>query len=125
MANSWEFRFGAMAIAALVLAGCASSKGSLDLGTAGRTPSPAELSGLGRAELVSLLGPADFNRVDGPAEILQYRNGACTLDVFLYKKGAGGEPRVTHVEARAPNMETVAGDGCLRSVVQNQRGKAG
>jgi hypothetical protein len=83
--------------------------------------SSAVLSGLGRTELVGLLGPADFNRVDGPAEIMQYRNGGCTLDVFLYKTAAGGETRVTHVEARDANMETVPSDTCLRNVVNNPR----
>jgi hypothetical protein len=116
-----EFRFAALAVAALAAAGCSSSGRSLDLGTADRAPNSAELSGLGRTQLVGLLGPADFNRVDGPAEILQYRNGTCTLDVFLYDKGSGGETRVTHVEARDANMDAVSEDTCLRSVVGGPR----
>jgi hypothetical protein len=75
--------------------------------------------------VVALLGPADFNRVDGPAEILQYRNGRCILDVFLYTKAAGGETRVTHVEARDGNMETVSEESCLNSVVQSPRPRTG
>lgn len=125
MTKSSEFRLAALAVASLTAAGCASSGGSLDLGTAGRTPSSADLSGLGRTQLVSLLGPADFNRVDGPAEIMQYRNGACTLDIFLYKKAADGETRVTHVEARDANMSTVPGDACLQSVVRGPRATTG
>ena len=116
-----EFGVVALTIAALTLPGCASSGGSADPGAANRTLSSAELSGLGRTELVGLLGPADFNRVDGPAEIMQYRNGGCTLDVFLYRMAGGGETRVTHVEARDANMETVPGDDCLRSVVNSPR----
>lgn len=114
-------RYAVLALAALTAAGCASSGGPVDLRTAGRTPSSAELAGLGRTELVGLLGPADFNRVDGPAEIMQYRNGACTLDVFLFKKAGGGETRVTHVEARDVNMASVPGDTCLQNVVRNPR----
>lgn len=120
-----RLEFGAVVptIAALALAGCASSGGSVDPGAASRIPSSTELSGLGRTELVGLLGPADFTRVDGPAEIMQYRNGGCTLDVFLYRVAAGRETRVTHVEARDANMETVPGDTCLKSVVDSPRPK--
>lgn len=125
MKNRTEFRRHAvLALAALTAAGCASSGGPVDLRTAGRTPSSAELSGLERTELVSLLGPADFNRVDGPAEIMQYRNGACTLDVFLFKKPGGGEKQVTYVEARDGNMQSVAGDTCLENVVRSSRPRA-
>lgn len=130
MRKSSEFGRAALAIAALTIAslavtGCASSGGSVDPGAAGRTPSSAELSGLGRTQVVALLGPADFDRVDGPAEIMQYRNGACTLDVFLYKNAADGETRVTHVEARDANMSTVPGDTCLKSVVRGPRSGTG
>ncbi len=121
MTKNSEFGAVALTIAALALAGCASSGGSVDPGAANRIPNSAELAGLGRTELVDLLGPADFTRVDGPAEIMQYRNGGCTLDVFLYRMAGSGEIRVTHVEARDANMETVPGDGCLRSVVNSPR----
>ena len=120
MVKSAGFRGTALTLATLVVAGCSSS-GSLDRGTVVRVPSTAELSGLGRTQLLGILGPADFNRVDGPAEIMQYRNGVCTLDVFLYKKAADSETQVTHVEARDSTMSPVPGDTCLKSVVQSPR----
>ncbi len=123
MNERFGFRGTVLAVAALIIAGCASGR-SVDDRTASRAPTSAELSGLGRAELVGLLGPADFNRVDGPAEIMQYRGGGCTLDVFLFKQSAGGETRVTHVEARDDSMQTVPGDTCLQSVVGGPRPSA-
>lgn len=112
------FRFAALAVAALAVAGCSSSGRSPDLGAAGRTPGSGELASLGRSQLIGLLGPADFTRIDGPAELMQYRNGTCTLDVFLHDQGSGGETRVTHVEARDANMDAVSEDMCLKSVVR-------
>jgi len=125
MKKSSGFRFSALAVAGMAVAGCSSSGRSVDPEMASRTPSSAELSGLGRTQLMGLLGPADFNRVDGPAEIMQYRNGTCTLDVFLYKKDAGDERRVTHVEARDANLDAVSEDACLRSVVRGPRARTG
>lgn len=118
MAKGAAFRAAIPVLVALALTGCGSAGGS---GGFGRVPSAADLSGLDRAQLVGLLGPADFNRVDGPAEIMQYRNGTCTLDVFLYRATAAAETRVTHVEARDGNMNAVSDDACLRSVFAHSR----
>jgi hypothetical protein len=84
-----------------------------------------QLFGLAHAELTDLLGAADFDRLDGPAEILQYRDGTCVLDVFLYRDSADAPFRVTYVEARGLDMSKVAGDDCLRSLRAARRNRAG
>jgi hypothetical protein len=66
----------------------------------GAQPQPEQLLGLNAVELDRLLGPADFRRSDGLAEMRQYRDTACVLDVFLYADSASDGYRVTHVEAR-------------------------
>jgi hypothetical protein len=52
-----------------------------------RVPGLPVLTGMGRAELVALLGEPDFRRSEPPAELWQYRNADCVLDVFLYADG--------------------------------------
>ena len=86
---------------------------------------PDQLSGLDRAELTVLLGAADFDRLDGPAQILQYRNGTCTLDVFLYRDSSDEPFRVAHVEARDLELRQVPGGDCLRSLRETLQNKAG
>ena len=123
MSAGWVLR-PALVAASLVLAGCSASSDNRT------SPDPAnppvvrtdQLSGIGRGQVIALLGPADFHRKDGPAEIMQYRNSSCTLDVFLYKKAGSGEAQVHHVEARDQRMNTISSDSCLNTVLQS-RGK--
>jgi hypothetical protein len=91
---------------------------------------PSELgadqwSGLDRAELTVLLGAADFDRRDGPAQILQYRNDTCTLDIFLYRDSTEEPYRVAHVEARDLELREVPGGDCLRRLRETLHNKTG
>lgn len=83
----------------------------------GKTDAKAieDLRGLGRAELVSLLGEPDFLRRDAPAEVWQYRVPDCILDVFLYRDG--GETRVVHAEARSRGLVLVTTSNCSASIL--------
>jgi hypothetical protein len=115
----------------LVVSGCDATHPTGDAAIETSTPvlAPADLgadqlSGLARAELTALLGAADFDRRDGPAEILQYRDGTCVLDVFLYRDSANARFRVAYVEARDSDLRKVAGDDCLRSLRAARRNRA-
>jgi hypothetical protein len=108
----------------LPLAGCAgddeaaatgSLSGAAYSGDAGR------LIGLDSSQVAQLLGPADFRRADGPAEILQYRGGTCVLDLYLYRDISTGQFRVKHIEARDRSFASVAPDACLANVGRNKR----
>ena len=127
-----------MAALALILSGCHATHSS---GTANNEPAtgsetstpastpadfgPDHLSGLARTELTTLLGAPDFGRLDGPAEILQYRNGNCILDVFLYRETANESFLVAHVETRNLDMQEVPGEDCLRSLRETRQNRAG
>lgn len=74
-------------------------------------PGPDRLIGLTAEAIQKMLGTPDFKRRDPPAEIWQYRNESCLLDVFLYL--GDGEYRVTHVEARGHSVARVPGTECL------------
>ncbi|MPY68875.1 MAG: hypothetical protein GEU92_02185 [Alphaproteobacteria bacterium] len=99
-------------------------------GTASRSPAPGSaievdadpkrLAGLDRAGLAKILGKPAFQRLDGPAALLRYRDPACLLDVFLYpppgKRDA--EKRVDHVEARAVDGGAVAVRDCFAALLR-------
>lgn len=59
---------------------------------------PAQLLGLDRDGVASLLGTPDLVRREAPAEIWQYTAGDCVFDVVLYQRGA--DFAVTYLEAR-------------------------
>jgi hypothetical protein len=60
----------------------------------------ARLQGMNPDDVRTLLGPAEFVRRDGPAEIWRYAADDCFLDVFLFR-GRESAMTVQHVEARA------------------------
>ena len=89
---------------------------------AGPDPTPAQLVGLDASQLDRLLGPPDFKRSDGPAEIRQYRDAGCVLDVFLYADAAAGKYKVTHVDGR--DRTATSGDAtpaCLAGLLHARR----
>lgn len=57
------------------------------------------LVGIGREALVARLGPANFVRRDGPAEVWRYRTADCYFEAFLYRDDLLGQ-RVAHIDAR-------------------------
>lgn len=57
-----------------------------------------KLKGMDEANLTRLLGSPGLLRHDGPAQIWQYVDEACILDLFLYREGR--HHYVEHVEAR-------------------------
>lgn len=63
-------------------------------------PALSVLAGMATDQVIGLLGPPRFKRRDNPAEIWQYRNKACALDLFLYQAGTGAAFRVRHFETR-------------------------
>lgn len=90
----------------------------------GPDPAPAQLVGLDAGQLDSMLGPADFTRADGPAQIRQYREAGCILDVFLYSDAAGSY-HVTHIDGRdrSPSGDEAA-SSCAASVIHARRLRA-
>jgi hypothetical protein len=52
------------------------------------------------AVLTGQFGAAVLDVREGSARKLQFATPACVLDAYLYPPAAGGEPIVTHVDAR-------------------------
>ena len=82
---------------------------------------PDQLLGLSGDQLTGLLGPADFTRNDGPAEIWQFRNSGCVLDVFLYQDLRQGGYRVEHVETRDRGLVREAERACVADLLRARR----
>lgn len=79
---------------------------------------PARLKGLNTSQVTALLGQPSFTRKDAPAEIWQYRVGACTLDLFLYEEGA--LHRVAHYAVRS--SQVISEQACFDEVLAAARG---
>ncbi len=78
-----------------------------------RGPAPRTLLGLEHQQVMALLGEPSFKRRDDPAQIWQYRDSTCILDVFLYRPVGGGAYRVTHVEVRGHGVINVSHEDCF------------
>jgi hypothetical protein len=70
------------------------------------------LVGIGREALVARLGPANFVRRDGPAEVWRYRGPECYFEAFLYRDDLLGQ-RVAHVDARTLVGRPIAVETCF------------
>ena len=80
------------------------------------------MNGLAPSDVDSLFGTPNLVRRDGPAEIRLYGDtkSFCTLHVFLYADGAGGNRTVEFFEARQ-NGGRLANDdlsACLRALAK-------
>jgi hypothetical protein len=80
-------------------------------------PGPECLVGLSSMAIKKLLGRPDFKRHDSPAEIWQYREASCLLDVFLYS--IEDNYQVSHVEVRGHSIKEILGTVCLLEVLEN------
>ena len=78
-----------------------------------RVPAPRTLLGLENHQVMALLGEPSFTRRDDPAQVWQYRDSTCILDVFLYRPVGGGAYRVTHVEVRGHGVIKVSEEDCF------------
>jgi hypothetical protein len=116
----------ALALAlSLLAAACASPDPAQDVlkgpPLGGWDQARVQLTGLGPAQLDELLGPPQFKRTDGPARMIQYRNDACVLDIFIYEDHATGQARVEHVEARDHGLRGMSETTCLAALLRSRR----
>jgi len=74
------------------------------------------LMGLDAKHLTQMLGTPRLDIRESTMRKLQFANGRCVLDAYLYAPGQGKEPVVTHVDARAPSGAGVDPAGCATSL---------
>ena len=89
----------------LLLAGCATAPqppAPEPLPAAPVRPQTGALIGMTAAQLVSRFGNPALQVREGTSLKLQFRNGRCVLDAYLYPQ-TPNDLRVTHVDTRAPS----------------------
>jgi hypothetical protein len=84
-----------------------------------RVPELPVLTGMEPAQLIALLGEPDLRRLEPPAELWQYRNADCVLDVFLYADGGGY--RVLRSETRSRHVVPPMVAGCTAGFGRQSR----
>ena len=110
--------------AALLLAGCVSPSAK----EAPAVPAPVATApryspvGLGEVigrtarHLETNLGSPALDIREGPARKLQFAGPVCVLDAYLYPSKGGGEPIVTHVDARQPDGRDMDRASCVAAL---------
>ena len=81
--------------------------------------SPLGLEGvIGRTavHLETQFGRAKLDIREGNARKLQFSGPICVLDAYLYPPRAGGEPIVTHVDARLPDGRDIDRASCVAAL---------
>jgi hypothetical protein len=79
-------------------------------------PDGSLLNGLTGAEIDLVLGPPSRVRHDPPAQVWQYDQPRCIVDVFLYTDE--GEPRAVYVQERSREVKKIIPGACLGAVWQ-------
>lgn len=72
--------------------------------------------GQSAAALVAAFGRPDLDVREGNARKLQFLGPVCVLDAYLYPPRGGGEPIVTHVDARLPDGRDIDRASCVAAL---------
>lgn len=84
---------------------------------------PDRLLGLGRDQVVALLGTPNLLRRDPPAELWLYEGQTCTAHLFLYQASPDGDYQVRYVETQVGQQAAAANAGdCFASLVTSGGG---
>ena len=110
---------------ALLLAACATTPPA-PVATpaipAAASASPSDhrtLTGMSAGELIAHFGKPHLQIVEGAGTKLQFVGPACVLDAYLYPSG-NGAPRVTDIEARNFQGDSVNTQGCVYAIEQRK-----
>jgi hypothetical protein len=92
--------------------------------TSGSTATPpGDLIGMEAPALQTLFGTPGLVRKDDPAEVWQYRNQDCVLDIYLYPDH--DRLTVAHAEARAPKVKGDPLPACIAQFSQSRQKTVG
>jgi hypothetical protein len=73
--------------------------------------------------LETQFGAPELDVREGSARKLQFANQVCVLDAYLYPSRQGGEPLVTHVDARYPDGRDFDRASCVASLSAEVRSR--
>jgi nitrous oxide reductase accessory protein NosL len=114
--HDWPMRRLLLVTLVLFIAACARAPRAVE-------PSPAPvdpgrpsgaLIGLTASDLAGRFGQPSFQVREGAGTKLQWSDGRCVLDAYLYLPESGrGVERVVHLDARRPSGEDYDVESCL------------
>ena len=61
---------------------------------------PDDLLGLEPKAIQDLLGPVSLKRWEGDAQMMQFTNGQCVMDIYFYETTPGGAFEVSYLSTR-------------------------
>ena len=73
--------------------------------------------------LTAQFGTPDLDLREGRARKLQFLGPACVLDAYLYPPRNGGEPVVTHVDARQPDGREMDRSSCVAALSRRREAR--
>jgi hypothetical protein len=108
-----------MILGLFALAGCGTGGSTIAPPRVAFTPAtpPPKLRTLIGADARALIAQFGTPRLDirePGARKLQFANGRCILDAYLYPPARDREPLVTHADARLPTGEEVEAQACVK-----------
>jgi hypothetical protein len=73
--------------------------------------------------LIGQFGQPDLDVREGSARKLQFAGPVCVLDAYLYPRAGGGEPVVTHVDARLPDGRDIDRASCIAALSRREQAR--
>jgi hypothetical protein len=77
---------------------------------------PAQVMGATAKHLISLFGQPRLDIRERTVRKLQFANGRCVLDAYLYSPAKGKEPVVTYVDSRLPDGRDADAGTCVTAL---------
>lgn len=76
---------------------------------------PETVIGRSIADIQHVLGDPYFLRWEGPAQVMQYKNQRCVVDLFFYEAKPGAPFLLTHMAGRSDDGKRMEAGDCFRS----------
>lgn len=84
-------------------------------------PDPDRLLGLEPRQVQDVLGTPNLVRRENAAQVMQFKNGNCVLDVIFYEEAAGGAFRARHLASRMVDGAAITAPDCLAAILPDGR----
>ena len=79
-------------------------------------PGPVDVIGHDARALSASFGPPRLDIQEPTVRKLQFANGSCVMDVYLYAPETGKEPLATHIDTRSPSGLETDRTNCAESL---------
>lgn len=84
-------------------------------------PDADRLLGLEPRHIQDALGTPSLVRREGAAQVMQFKNGNCVLDIFFYEEAPGGAFLARHLASRLLDGAPITPGDCLAAILPDGR----